>query len=84
MAQADYDELVANYDKTDAATTEMGVSLSGVAADIQALKDQISTSLTAEQVATLKSRAGASAAAVETVATALKNLDAENPTGAPA
>jgi len=81
MAQADYDEIVANYDKTDAATTEMGTSLSGVAADITALKDQIATSLTADQVASLKARGGAAAAAVEAVAASLKALDAENPTG---
>lgn len=81
MAQADYDEIVANYDKTDAATTEMGTSLSAVAADITKLKDQISTSLTPEQVSSLKARATTSAAAVETVAASLKALDAENPEG---
>lgn len=78
---ADYDDLVAAYDRTDAATTRIGTSLTAVAADIRRLKDQIATSLTAEQVASLKSRAEASAVSVESAAASLEALDAENPEG---
>ncbi len=62
-----YDDLVAKFNRADAATT-------AIAADVQRLKDQISTSMTAEEVASAQALA-------EGIAARLEALDAENPEG---
>ena len=64
---AAYDDLVAKFNRADAATT-------AIAADITRLKDQIATGLTQEQVDDLQAKFEASAARLEA-------LDAENPEG---
>ncbi len=62
-----YDDLVAKFNRADAATT-------AIAADITRLKDQIAAGMTAEQVADLQAKFEAQAARLEA-------LDAENPEG---
>ncbi len=62
-----YDDLVAKFNRADAATT-------AIAADVQRLKDQISTGMTAEEVASAQALA-------EGIAARLEALDAENPEG---
>lgn len=62
-----YDDLVAKFDRADAATT-------GIAGDITRLKDQIVAGMTPDQVADLQGK-------FEALAARLEALDAENPEG---
>lgn len=64
---AAYDELVAKFNRADAATT-------AIAGDITRLKDQIAAGMTPAQVEDLQAKFEASAARLEA-------LDAENPEG---
>jgi hypothetical protein len=64
---AAYDDLVAKFNRADAATT-------AIAGDITRLKDQIAAGMTEAQVADLQEK-------FETAAARLEALDAENPEG---
>jgi len=65
------DIVSANQDKLDAVAAQLDVAATGLAADIQALKDQIAAGTPPEQL---------DFTALDARAQALSDLDAQNPT----
>ncbi len=74
-----FDDIKAANARTHAAIGGIGTSLTGVAADIRALKDGIKPGMTETEAAELATDAEAAAVAAETAAAAVAALDAENP-----